>query len=321
MTPPVQSTLASDILPSAAALKNGLGSQPQPHEIQENWDGDYKFAPIEESQVSRAMIKRYFDMMYERAVSDVVIVGAGSAGLSCAFHLAKNRPELKITIIEANVAPGGGAWLGGQLMTPMIVRKPADRFLSEVGVPFDDEGPFVVVKHAALFTSTLLSRVLSFPNVVMFNATAVEDLIIRTDHHSQQRVSGVVTNWTLVALNHDTQSCMDPNTITAPIVISATGHDGPMGAFSAKRLVSAGLLKELGNMRGLDMNRAEPVIVNKTREVTPGLIMAGMELSEHDGSNRMGPTFGAMMASGVKAAREAIRILDSSQVSNGRIVG
>jgi cysteine-dependent adenosine diphosphate thiazole synthase len=59
-------------------------------------------------------------MMYERAVSDVVIVGAGSAGLSCAYHLAKNRPDLKITIIEANVAPGGGAWLGGQLMTPMV---------------------------------------------------------------------------------------------------------------------------------------------------------------------------------------------------------
>ena len=46
-------------------------------------------------------------------------------------------------------------------------------------------------------------------------------------------------------------------------------------AFSAKRLVSAGLLKELGNMRGLDMNRAEPAIVNGTREVTPGLIMTG----------------------------------------------
>ncbi len=47
------------------------------------------------------------------------------------------------------------------------------------------------------------------------------------------------------------------------------------GAFSAKRLVSAGLLKELGNMRGLDMNRSEPAIVNGTREVAPGLIMAG----------------------------------------------
>ena len=65
------------------------------------------------------------------------------------------------------------------------------------------------------------------------------------------------------------------NTITAPVIVSATGHDGPMGAFSAKRLVSAGLLQELGNMRGLDMLRSEPAIVNGTREVVPGLIMAG----------------------------------------------
>ncbi len=48
----------------------------------------------------------YFNMMYERAISDVVIIGAGSAGLSCAYHLATQRPDLKITIIEANVAPG-----------------------------------------------------------------------------------------------------------------------------------------------------------------------------------------------------------------------
>ncbi|KAI5989088.1 Thi4 family-domain-containing protein [Pisolithus albus] len=290
-------------------------------DVNEDYEGNYRFAPITEAEVSRAMIKRYFNMMYERTVSDVVIVGAGSAGLSCAYRLATERPDLKVTILEANVAPGGGAWLGGQLMTPMVVRKPADRFLRELGVPYEDEGTFVVVKHAALFTSTILSRVLALPNVVMMNATAVEDLIIRTDFQGHQRVAGVVTNWTLVALNHDTQSCMDPNTITAPVIISATGHDGPMGAFSAKRLVSAGLLKELGNMRGLDMNRAEPAIVNGTREVAPGLILTGMELSEHDGSNRMGPTFGAMMASGIKAAKEAIRIINSSQVVDGKVVG
>jgi len=75
-------------------------------------------------------------MMYEQAVSDVIIIRAGSAGLSCAYHLGKTQLELKITIIEANIADhlllcalifisflltlasGGGVWLGGQLMVP-----------------------------------------------------------------------------------------------------------------------------------------------------------------------------------------------------------
>lgn len=66
----------------------------------------------------------------------------------------------------------------------MVVRKPADNFLTELGVPFEDEDNYVstvhtrlravvkhglldadllqvVVKHAALFTSTILAKVLS----------------------------------------------------------------------------------------------------------------------------------------------------------------
>ena len=40
------------------------------------------------------------------------------------------------------------------------VRKPADKLLDELDIPYEDEGAFVVVKHASLFTSTLLSKVL-----------------------------------------------------------------------------------------------------------------------------------------------------------------
>jgi thiamine thiazole synthase len=177
----------------------------------------------------------------------------------------------------------------------MVMRKPADVFLRDLGVEYEDDGgSFVVVKHAALFTSTLLSRVLGFPNVKLFNATAVEDLITRRDEGSPAgvRVAGVVTNWTLVSMHHDDQSCMDPNTINAPVIISTTGHDGPFGAFCAKRLVSMEAIEKLGGMRGLDMNSAEDAIVKRTREIVPGLVIGGMELSEVDGANRMGPTFG-----------------------------
>lgn len=193
-------------LPHATAVPiNGTTKPETIEEMAGQWS-DFHFAPIRESQVSRAMTKRYFADLDKYAESDIVIVGAGSCGLSTAYVLAKARPDLKIAIIEAGVAPGGGAWLGGQLFSAMVMRKPADAFLREVGVPYEDEGPessFVVVKHAALFTSTLLSKVLSFPNVKLFNATTVEDLITRTDGKGGIRLAGVVTNWTLVSMHHD----------------------------------------------------------------------------------------------------------------------
>ncbi|KAI9835277.1 MAG: hypothetical protein M1819_002421 [Sarea resinae] len=284
-------------------------------EMAGQWD-NFTFAPIRESQVSRAMTRRYFKDLDEYAESDIVIVGAGSCGLSTAYQLGKARPDLKIAIIEASVSPGGGAWLGGQLFSAMVMRKPADAFLRDLGIPYEDEGSFVVVKHAALFTSTLLSKVLQMPNIKLFNATAVEDLITRPGADGSVRIAGVVTNWTLVSMHHDDQSCMDPNTINAPLVISTTGHDGPFGAFSVKRLVSMQQLEKLGGMRGLDMASAEDAIVKRTREVVPGLIVGGMELSEVDGANRMGPTFGAMALSGVKAAEEALAVFEQRQQEN-----
>lgn len=72
--------------------------------------------------------------------------------------------------------------------------------------------------------------VLQAPNIKLFNATAVEDLIVREDELRGKYVGGAVTNWTLVSLNHDTQMCMDPNVLESKVMVSSTGHDGPMGA-------------------------------------------------------------------------------------------
>lgn len=194
----------------------------------------------------------------------------------------------------------------------MVVRKPTDEFLSEIGVAYDDvDENYVVVKHAALFTSTIMSKVLAADNVKLFNATAAEDLIIKSSTDGQaQRVAGVVTNWALVTLNHHTQSCMDPNVMEAKVVVSSTGHDGPMGASGVKRLMDVGMVADVPGMGALDMNTAEDAIVAGTEEVVPGMILAGMEVAELNGSPRMGPTFGAMMESGRKAAALAAEAVD-----------
>eukprot|EP00607_Mallomonas_marina_P007219 CAMPEP_0182416736 /NCGR_PEP_ID=MMETSP1167-20130531/1096_1 /TAXON_ID=2988 /ORGANISM="Mallomonas Sp, Strain CCMP3275" /LENGTH=268 /DNA_ID=CAMNT_0024589763 /DNA_START=173 /DNA_END=979 /DNA_ORIENTATION=+ len=247
------------------------------------------------------MTTRYFQDMHDLAEADVIISGAGSAGLSAAYELSKHK-DLKVAIIEQSVSPGGGAWLGGQLFSAMVIRKPAHEILDEIGVPYDDKGDYVVVPHAATLTSTLLSKVMLSGRVKLFNATAVEDIIIKNG-----RVGGVVTNWAMVTrFGHDTQSCMDPNVLESKILISACGHDGPFGASGVKRLQSLGLVSTLPGMGALDMNSAEDAIVHSTREVVPGMILAGMEVAELDGSPRMGPTFGAMFVSGIKAGKLAV---------------
>lgn len=291
---------------AALPLKSGSATMSAAYNLD-----SFKFQPIKESVVAREMTRRYMTDMITYADTDVVVVGAGSAGLSCAYELSKN-PNINIAIIEQSVSPGGGAWLGGQLFSAMVVRKPAHRFLDELEIEYDEQDDYVVIKHAALFTSTIMSKLLARPNVKLFNAVAAEDLIVKGG-----RVAGVVTNWALVSMNHDTQSCMDPNVMEAKVVVSSCGHDGPFGATGVKRLRSIGMIDTVPGMKALDMNTAEDAIVRLTREVVPGMIITGMEVAEIDGAPRMGPTFGAMMISGQKAAHLALRALGLPNALDG----
>lgn len=49
-------------------------------------------------------------------------------------------PLPQVALMEQSVAPGGGAWLGGQLMSAMVVRKPAHLMLDELEVPYEVSG-------------------------------------------------------------------------------------------------------------------------------------------------------------------------------------
>ena len=88
----------------APQAKKAAAAVPQT-ESAKKWE-NFLFTHIRESTVSRAMTRRYFQDLDTYAESDVVIIGAGSCGLSAAYKLAKARPDLKIAIIEANVSPG-----------------------------------------------------------------------------------------------------------------------------------------------------------------------------------------------------------------------
>ncbi|KAL5133368.1 Thiamine thiazole synthase 2, chloroplastic [Glycine soja] len=180
-----------------------------------------------------------------------------------------------------------GLVLGGQLFSTMVVCKPAHLFLDELDVVYDEQEDYIVIKHTALFTSTIMSKILVRPNVKLFNAVVAKDLIMKEGR--------VVTNLALVSMNHDTQSCMDPNVMEAKVVVSSCGHDGPLSATGVKRLKSIGMIDSVPGMKALDTKSIGMVVVRLTREIVLGMIVTGMEVAKIGGSPRMGPYLSMML--------------------------
>ncbi len=135
--------------------------------------------------------------------------------------------------------------------------------------------------------------------VKFLQLTYLDDLIIKDG-----RVSGVVVNWSPVRALPRSITCVDPIALEGKFVIDASGHD----AVAVRKLANRGLV-EVKGLGAMNVNASEDAVVEYTREVYPGLVVAGMAVAETFGLNRMGPTFGGMLLSGKKAAKIVLESL------------
>lgn len=261
------------------------------------------FEPVGEREVTRAIVRSFLKQFEEYAVSDVIIVGAGPAGLTAGRDLARNG--LKVLVVERNNYLGGGFWLGGYLMNKVTVRAPGQEVLEELGVPYQKAGPGLFVADGPHACSKLIAAACD-AGVKFANMTVFDDVVLREDN----RVAGVVINWTPISALPREITCVDPVAIESQIVIDGTGHD----AMVCRKMEERGLMKTVG-FGAMWVERSEDLVVEHTGEVHPGLVACGMAVTTVYGLPRMGPTFGAMLLSGKRAAQATLEHLKRKEAA------
>jgi len=251
------------------------------------------FEPAGEKEITRAIVESFMRDFQKYAESDVIIVGGGPSGLMAGKGLAERG--VGTLIVERNNYLGGGFWIGGYLMNKVTFRAPAQKILDELGVPYAESSKGLYVADGPHACSKLIASACDAGAKVL-NMTLIDDVVLR----EKNRVGGVVVNWTPVSTLPRELTCVDPVGLEAKLVIDATGHD----AVVVRLLERRGLVKVPG-YGAMWVERSEDLVVEHTGEVYPCLIVTGMAVSTSYGLPRMGPTFGAMLLSGKRAAEVA----------------
>ena len=251
---------------------------------------------VSEKQVTRAIVSEFAREFEDYIEHDVTVIGAGPSGLIAAREFAKNGQ--KTLLIECNNYLGGGFWIGGYLMNKVTIREPAQEILDEIGAPYKkgDEGLYVADgPHAC---SKLIASACD-AGVKVLNMTKFDDVVLKDD-----RVCGVVINWTPVSALPRAITCVDPVALESKLVVDATGHD----AVVVHSLQKRGLV-EIKGFGTMWIEESEDAFIEHTTEVFPGLIVTGMAAATTFGLPRMGPTFGGMLLSGKRAAQITMEVV------------
>jgi len=256
---------------------------------------------LDDITISRAITESFLKDFSDAMEVDVAIVGAGPAGMTAAYYLAEEG--IKTVIFERQLKVGGGMPGGGMMFNRIVVQEEGKKLLDKFGVATKEYQKGYYLADSLEATSTICSNTIK-AGARIFNLISVEDVMIR----EEDRITGLVLNWsaTTMAGLH-----VDPLTIRSKMVIDATGHASEVCHIVVNK-IGANLRTETGGIAGekpMWANVAESLIMDNTREVYPGLIVAGMAANAVYGAPRMGPIFGGMLLSGKRAAELVLDIL------------
>lgn len=256
---------------------------------------------MDEVTISRAITESFLKEFQEAMEVDVAVAGAGPSGLVAAYYLAKRGN--KVAVFERQLRLGGGMPGGGMMFNRIVLQEEGKKILDDFGVRTKEYEKGYYIADALETISTLCSKTIK-AGARVFNLISVEDVVIREG----SRISGLVLNWSAVSWS---KLHVDPLAIRSKLVIDATGHDSEVCHIVVRKM-GANLRTATGGVVGegpMWTEKGEKEIVENTREVYPGLIVAGMAANAVFGSPRMGAIFGGMLLSGKRAAELAQDIL------------
>jgi len=247
-----------------------------------------------EGDLAKLIVKKSMERLSEIVDVDVLIVGAGFAGLTAAWLLALNK--FRVLIVDESLRLAG---MGGStpivLPVALIEEGEAVEIAKDTGIRLYSglSGIYVVDPSEALLK--ICVKALD-AGANLWLGIKIEDVITR-GRGDELRVTGALVN---TALPLDDREGTNPLYIWARAVIDATDYECCVVRTLVKKHPEIKL--EVPGASSGNVWVGEKEIIEKTGMVVPGLYVAGLSVAELYNANRVGPLIGGLIISGRKVA-------------------